>query len=229
MIFLSLYQVLFVLVPILLIACFRKSSQPLKVIPVLFLILLVDNVSVYSGMYFSISSLNWQGKIQEILWPLLVVYVFKWQGEKEVGYCIPEKKIDWLWGVILGLFIAAVGLLHESQSGEKSSERFIFQLLIPGMAEEPVFRGVVLAFLNRYFERSWNVFKVKLGWGVFLSAILFSAVHVVVYSFKSTEIVWNWSSLPLTLFAGCVFGWLREKSKSVWPCILSHNLANIFS
>jgi membrane protease YdiL (CAAX protease family) len=82
-------------------------------------------------------------------------------------------------------------------------------LLIP-VAEELLFRGVLYPSLKRPFGRRW---------ALWLSAILFGAVHVNLMTF-----------LPLTLF-GLILAWLYERTGNLLAPIVAHslfNLANLF-
>ncbi|MBC7237882.1 MAG: CPBP family intramembrane metalloprotease [Chloroflexi bacterium] len=73
------------------------------------------------------------------------------------------------------------------------------------LAEEIFFRGYLYAGLRA----RWGA-----GWGMILSAILFSVVHV----FPGV--------LPPIFVMGLLFAWLYERYDSLWPCILLHSAVN---
>jgi uncharacterized protein len=82
---------------------------------------------------------------------------------------------------------------------------FVMIALLPGIGEELMFRGIVQRIFSEWFK---NVHT-----GIFVSAILFSAMHVQFYGF-----------IPRMLL-GMMLGYLYVWSGSLWLPILAH-LAN---
>jgi hypothetical protein len=77
--------------------------------------------------------------------------------------------------------------------------------LIAPLFEEMLFRGIILrSFLHRYPRR-----HAILG-----SAILFGLAHLNIHQFAVGVVV------------GCISGWLYERTRSLWPCILLHAAYN---
>lgn len=214
---------------LLLIACFRKSFYPILAGCLLFAVFFLDSIILrlpgISG--FSQSNINWEGKILECLWPLLLVYILRWLSAKEVGYNFPNHNIDFIYAGVFGVLFAALMLVHEDSFNRSiSGEALLYQFTLPGLAEESVYRGIFLAILNRYLARDWNIFGIKFGWGVILISILFFLIHIFYYV-PSKGIVWNLDlHIWLILFISFTLGFLREKSGSIWPSVLCHNLAN---
>jgi len=116
----------------------------------------------------------------------------------------------------LGLTEAAPGF---------SLENLIFQLTMPGIAEELAYRGVIQSQLNRVFPQPWKVLGVPVGWGFVITAVAFWAIH----AFQVNELMlsFHWQTVTLSLVAGAVFGWLRERTNSLLPAIITHNLVNV--
>lgn len=85
---------------------------------------------------------------------------------------------------------------------------FIFLLvaILPAVGEELLFRGVLQKFIIRWTK--------KYHLGIWITAILFSALHMQFYGF-----------LP-RLILGVMFGYLFFWSKSLWLPILAHLLNN---
>ncbi len=93
--------------------------------------------------------------------------------------------VDTLSGLFFNLFMVAV---------------------IPAIGEELMFRGVLLRIFNRWI-RSHH-------WAVFITAIIFSAIHMQFFGF-----------LPRFLL-GLLFGYLVVWSGSLWPAIIAHFINN---
>ena len=84
---------------------------------------------------------------------------------------------------------------------------FLFACVLAPFLEEMLFRGIILrSFLHQY-SRTASI----LG-----SSLLFGVAHLNIYQFVTAFI------------AGIVLGWLYERTRSLWPCILLHAAGNTF-
>jgi len=83
---------------------------------------------------------------------------------------------------------------------------FVMIAIIPAIGEELLFRGV----LQKLFS-NWTK---NVHWGIFITAFLFSAVHMQFLTF-----------LP-RFFLGVVFGYLLVWTQSLWVPILAHFFNN---
>lgn len=81
--------------------------------------------------------------------------------------------------------------------------------IIPGIGEELLFRGVLQRLFAEWFK--------NIHWGIILSAVLFSAMHMQFYGF-----------IPRMLM-GVLFGYLFYWSGSIWIPILAHFTNNAFA
>jgi membrane protease YdiL (CAAX protease family) len=78
--------------------------------------------------------------------------------------------------------------------------------LIPALCEEFLFRGLLITWLKKHIS---NIHVV-----VFISACLFSAIHLQFYGF-----------VPRFLL-GLYFGYLFIWTGSIWACIIAHFINN---
>lgn len=78
--------------------------------------------------------------------------------------------------------------------------------VLPAIGEELIFRGII--------QRSINESNKNYHWGVWISAILFSALHMQFYGF-----------IP-RLFLGAFFGYLYVWTRTLWAPIFAHFLNN---
>ena len=81
--------------------------------------------------------------------------------------------------------------------------------LMPAIGEELIFRGI----LQRIFVE-WTKSR---HWGIIISALIFSAIHLQFYGF-----------IPRFLL-GAFFGYLLEWSGTIWLPIIAHFVNNAFS
>jgi hypothetical protein len=79
------------------------------------------------------------------------------------------------------------------------------------LAEELLFRGVLLSALLR----RWRV-----GWSVAISSLAFALIHLPGLDFQ-------WYALPDLALLALLLAWLRLRSGSIWPAVLAHGLNNL--
>jgi hypothetical protein len=77
----------------------------------------------------------------------------------------------------------------------------VLAVVVAPVAEETFFRGFILAGIGKRFGN---------GWGIVLSALLFSVAHLQIGSL-----------LPIFIL-GLLLAWLYVKTGSIWPCIFTH-------
>jgi membrane protease YdiL (CAAX protease family) len=95
-------------------------------------------------------------------------------------------------------------------------ETWLYQASMPGLVEEPLFRGVLLALLDRAFTARRTGFGVSFGWGAAVVTLVFMALHGV-----------RFGHLTGVLPAALLFLWLRQRTGSLVMPILVHNLWNL--
>jgi membrane protease YdiL (CAAX protease family) len=81
------------------------------------------------------------------------------------------------------------------------------------MAEELMFRGVLLSALLQRLPRATSIA---------LCALLFGVVHLAGLDFQ-------WYALPNLALLAAALCWLRLQSASLWPAILAHGVYNLFA
>lgn len=95
-------------------------------------------------------------------------------------------QVETIWGLLFNLFMIAV---------------------IPALGEELLFRGVIQKIFTN-MTRNYH-------WGIWISAFLFSALHMQFYGF-----------LP-RMVLGAMFGYLLVYSGTIWLPIVAHFLNNL--
>lgn len=109
-----------------------------------------------------------------------------------------------------------------------------FELLIVGLAEEIMFRGLMLGLLARVIGGSLRVgigraaFTVSVA-GI-VTAVLFAAAHTIIYSdrafFLPFEFHPNWMQVGLAFGLGIYYAAVKERTGSLLAAVLSHNLSD---
>jgi uncharacterized protein len=95
-------------------------------------------------------------------------------------------------------------------------ETWIYQATLPGLVEEAVFRGVLLAMLDRAFGARRPLFGAPLGWGGCVVTLAFVCLHGVTPG-----------TLIGVLPAALLYLWLRARTGSLVAPVVVHNLWNL--
>lgn len=175
---------------------------------------------------------NWLGKLLAILLSLASVYWVRLVSPLESGLRWPKPDA---WRVVGPVALAAValqlgsGYLLRHQASPPSGEALLYQLTMPGLAEELFERGVLLGLLGRVFPRTIPFFGTRTSWGGLAGILLFVLGHGLVFARPGT--FWPTAHFPLgrvadKLLFGTLFLWVRERSGSCWAAAATHNLTN---
>ncbi|WP_420136361.1 CPBP family intramembrane glutamic endopeptidase, BDIM_20840 family [Sphingomonas sp.] len=174
------------------------------------------------------SSWNWQGKLFALLATLVIAALPRF-GWRKCGLTFRQNPKGRRSAIIVALLVCAVFIYFaiKAPNGPIDREALAFQLTMPGLEEEPFYRGILLLALNEAFRARANVLGVQLGWGGILSCALFGLAHAFGYSHGA----FHFEPMAMALTAGpaLILVWLRERTGSVLLPILLHNFGNSIS
>jgi membrane protease YdiL (CAAX protease family) len=97
----------------------------------------------------------------------------------------------------------------------------IYFYLFVALSEETLFRGYIQSRLNSVFGRPKHFLGVSWGWGLIISSVLFGLWHL---GWKPGTL--EWPHVLWTVFAGLIFGLVREKSESIIAPTILHGVMN---
>ncbi len=120
--------------------------------------------------------------------------------------------------VILGINYALMSLSSFRLPGVPL-ETWLYQGTLPGLVEETVFRGVLLALAERAVatrHAGWDVMGARIGWGGLLVTFAFLALHGI-----------SLGTVLGVLPAALLYFWLRQRTGSLLLPIVAHNLWNL--
>jgi membrane protease YdiL (CAAX protease family) len=170
---------------------------------------------LYMGNISKYLFLNSTTTLSSVLIVLILMFVatpaINLTGELNANMQLP----DWLGGVERWMKQTEenAARLTEAFLNVKTTAGLLFNIfmvaLLPAVGEEFLFRGVI--------QRSFTRITKKRHWGIWISALLFSALHMQFYGF-----------LP-RLLLGALFGYLLVWSGSMWIPVLAHFFNNAFA
>ena len=169
---------------------------------------------------------NWEGKVLALCATLIVAALpaFGWRRcgltlRQEEGALRSAAPVAALYL----LFFAGLAFAFPDY-GAPDPETVAFQLTLPGLEEEPFYRGVLLYALGRAFAGRVEVLGVDWGWGALLSCGLFGLAHA--FGYRHGRFSFDMTTMALTALPSLIAVWLRLRTGSLVAPVLLHNFGN---
>lgn len=167
---------------------------------------------------------NWQGKLIDLSWALLFVLLWRRHTPEQLGlrWRLEPGSLRPILIVmaVLTVLFAVPGFFRESFTAEE----IFYQLTMPSLSEELIYRGILLMLLTEVFGKPWRLVGARVGWGLVMTSVLFGLVHGAAVT--GTGIILAPFPIIATGILGAIFCWMRERSGSLWPAMLAHSLVN---
>jgi membrane protease YdiL (CAAX protease family) len=167
---------------------------------------------LFHGKFFEYLALNKTVNFESVLLVLVLSFAaspfVNFIGEINTNMQLPE----WLSGVENWMKNAEdkAAELTEAFLKVETTGGLLFNIFmvafLPAIGEELLFRGVI--------QRIFTNWTRNFHWGIWISAVLFSALHMQFYGF-----------IP-RVFLGVLFGYLMVWSGSIWLPIIAHFINN---
>lgn len=217
--------------PFALVALWRSDKRRWgPVLFVGFLVILENAVAELPRMnVFQHLHWSWQAALLTTAGTLLVVSLTRGVSFASIGVT-SRLRPGWLKPSLVALLIAAAVPAVVFSLGSRvrlTGEGWAYLLVMPGLAEELLFRGLYQSLLNSALGRCWRLGGAHFGWGLLITSDLFAGANglVAVDSQMHARIVLPAAIAPF--LSSLVSGWVRERTNSVWPSVVGHNLSNI--
>lgn len=176
---------------------------------------------------------NWTGKLIDIAVMVTIMLVLVASGafkRTDFGFTLKQAS-----GTGRGLLLVAppfliiVAVLAATLFGNPkppSAETLFFEATLPGLAEELVWRGLLLALFDRMFAGRVTILGAALGYGAIATALVFGFVHSVQFDSKLV-LHTAFDNGVFAAATGLVLVWIRARTKSLVFPILTHNATNL--
>ncbi|OAN66939.1 CPBP family intramembrane glutamic endopeptidase, BDIM_20840 family [Sphingomonas sp. TDK1] len=171
---------------------------------------------------------NWQGKLLALA-ATLAIAASPAFGFRRVGLTIAQEPGSVRAALPVAILYCAffVVIAVAFPDGPSRGEEMAFQLTMPGLEEEPFYRGVLLFALDQAFTGRKRFFGVDWGWGSVLSCFLFGMAHA--FGFSHGSFSFDLMTMALTAVPSFIAVWLRLRTGSLLLPVLLHNFGNSFS
>ncbi len=173
---------------------------------------------------------NWDGKIYSIVCGVIFYFLFRKQFREYNFFTFKQNREGLkpaIW-VACAIIIAQIclGTLGNMLNGsaEFNLERLLFQLSMPGIDEEIMFRGVLLGLMCSALRTGGSTWRSP---AIMINAILFGLVHAL--SFAQGSLEFNVAPFIWTGLIGYALAYITIKTRSILIPMLTHNLCNFLN
>jgi membrane protease YdiL (CAAX protease family) len=172
-------------------------------------------------------TLNWAGKTLALVFVVMSFALLPAALRRETGI-LALPRAGSLRAVLIALGVFAglgVALTFAGGADDNLLEQTAFQLTLPSLSEEFLFRGILLALFLRVATGGRTVLGAPLGAPVLATSLMFGLVHGFLFG-PSVGFVFDPVPILATGVLGAAFAWLTLRSGSVWPAVIAHSLLN---
>jgi len=177
------------------------------------------------GILPSVGEWNWTGKVLAVAGTLAIASLSMF-GWRRVGLTLAQNAGSLRAAIPVAFvycaFFLVIALVFPSDP--PSGEDVAFQLTMPGLEEEPFYRGILLFALDQAFSGRVRFVGVDWGWGAVLSCYAFGLAHAFGYSdgaFSFDPMI-----MALTALPSFIAVWLRYRTGSLVLPVVLHNFGN---
>jgi membrane protease YdiL (CAAX protease family) len=182
--------------------------------------------SFYNNLRFIHGSWNWNGKLYASIWAIICYYLFRRFFIENDFFSIKQERKNIKITLIVSMiavFITSIYSFLFADKLEFDIETLLFQLTMPGIDEEILFRCILLGILISCLKE--KLFFSNKHLAILLVSILFCNGHSLFLD-SSYSLSFSIEDFIITGLMSYVLGWISVKSKSIFIPILVHNISN---
>lgn len=167
-------------------------------------------------------SWNWDGKIYGIVCGIAIYFIFRRQLSNNNFFTLKQDKVGLKSALKVAIAILSIAILGGVVNDrEFNIETLLFQISMPGIDEEIMYRGVLLGLMCSALRAGGAAWRNP---SIIINAVLFGLVHSLslgdgALQFNSVNFMW-------TGLLGYGFGYITIKTRSILIPMLTHNLYN---
>ena len=167
-------------------------------------------------------SWNWDGKIYGIVCGIAIYFIFRRQLSNNNFFTLKQDKVGLKSALKVAIAILSIAILGGVVNDrEFNIETLLFQISMPGIDEEIMYRGVLLGLMCSALRAGGAAWRNP---AIIINAVLFGLVHSLslgdgALQFNSVNFMW-------TGLLGYGFGYITIKTRSILSPMVTHNLYN---
>ena len=165
---------------------------------------------------------NWDGKIYGVICGVVAYFVFRRQFADNNFFTLKQNKegLKSALKVVIAILSIAIlgGIVNDN---DFNPETLLFQISMPGLDEEIMYRGVLLGLMCSALRECGEAWRSP---AVIINGVLFGLVHALFFSDGALQ--FNPSNFIWTGILGYSFGYITIKTRSILIPMLTHNLYN---
>ena len=199
---------------------YKKSELAFSIISIVIYVItlsLADNISKTLGVEKLITAI-----ISAVLTIIFVIWMKKNELFHKYGLCKSEMSASQLLYYIPLVIIISVNLWFGVRLNYSITETifFVISMVFVGFLEEIIFRGFLFTAMSKD--------NVKIA--ILVSSVTFGMGHIVnLINGSGANVFSNLLQVVYATAVGFLFTIIFYKSKSLWPCIITHSLVNALS
>ena len=165
---------------------------------------------------------NWDGKIYGVIWGVAAYFIFRRQFADNNFFTLKQNKEGLKSALKVVVAIISISVLGGIVNDKDFNlETLLFQISLPGIDEEIMYRGVLLGLMCSALRSGGVAWRNP---AIIINGILFGLVHALsindgALQFSIMNFVWTW-------IIGYSFGYIAIKTRSILLPMLTHNLYN---
>ncbi len=165
---------------------------------------------------------NWEGKIYGVIWGVVAYFIFRRLFNDYDFFTVKQNKQGLKSALKVVAVIISISILGGVvKDRDFNLETLIFQISMPGIDEEIMYRGVLLGLMCSALRGCGVAWRNP---AIIINGVLFGLVHALSISdgalqFSTMNFVWTW-------ILGYGFGYITIKTRSILLPMLTHNLYN---
>lgn len=176
----------------------------------------------FDGLNIIHGNWNWDGKIYGIVCGVVMYLLFRRQFADNNFFTLKQNKDGLKSALKVAIAIMCVSLLGGIVNDKEFNlETLFFQISMPGLDEEMMYRGVMLGLMCSALRTGNAAWRNP---AIIINAILFGLVHALSFSDGGLQV--NAMNFVWTGIIGYSFGYIAIKTRSILIPMLTHNLYN---
>lgn len=165
---------------------------------------------------------NWEGKIYGVIWGVAAYFIFRRQFADNNFFTLKQNKQGLKSALRVVAVIISISILGGVvKDRDFNLETLIFQISMPGIDEEIMYRGVLLGLMCSVLRTGGKAWSNP---AIVINGVLFGLVHAL--SFRDGAMQFYTMNFVWTGLLGYGFGYITIKTRSILIPMLTHNLYN---